>query len=130
MLAQAALRGSRPAWCAAMRRGCPLPTRAWDWVFSSLALQWSERPAQAFAELNRVLKTRWPGLLRPCFRGHCGNWEAWRAVDGRDHVDRFLTLPQLQQAARDGGFEAPALCPRPGPSPTRRSADCCATSRG
>ena len=97
-----------------MRRcgGTALADQSLDWVFSSLALQWCERPAQAFAELNRVLKPGGQVFFSTLLSGSLWQLrEAWRAVDGRDHVNRFLTLPQLQQAARDGGFEAPALCP-------------------
>ena len=94
---------AEPAWCAAMRRGCPLPTRAWTGSSPAWPLQWCERPAQAFAELNRVLKPGGQVFFSTLLSGSLWQLrEAWRAVDGRDHVNRFLTLPQLQQAARDG----------------------------
>ena len=112
MLAQAALRGSGARLVCGDAEGLPFADQSLDWVFSSLALQWCERPAQAFAELNRVLKPGGQVFFSTLLSGSLWQLrEAWRAVDGRDHVNRFLTLPQLQQAARDGGFEAPALCP-------------------
>ena len=112
LLAQAALRGSGARLVCGDAEGLPFADQSLDWVFSSLALQWCERPAQAFAELNRVLKPGGQVFFSTLLSGSLWQLrEAWRAVDGRDHVNRFLTLPQLQQAARDGGFEAPALCP-------------------
>ena len=116
-IAEGMLRHARPLG-GASRFVCgdaerlPLATASHDLIFSSLALQWCERPAQAFAELNRVLKPGGQVFFSTLLSGSLWQLrEAWRAVDGRDHVNRFLTLPQLQQAARDGGFEAPVLCP-------------------
>ena len=103
MLAQAALRsGARLVrrWRAA------LADQSLDWVFPAWPAVVRATRAQAFAEPNRVLK---PGgqvfFSTPCFQGHCGNCgrpggAPWMA---RAHVNRFPTLPQLQQAARDGG---------------------------
>ena len=34
---------------------------------------------------------------------------AWQQLDGRAHVNRFLSLPQLQDAMAAGGFTAPRL---------------------
>lgn len=110
MLAQAALRGSGARLLCGDAEQLPFADETFDWVFSSLALQWCERPAQAFAELHRVLK---PGgrLLFSTLLAE-SLWqlrEAWRTVDECDHVNRFLSLPQLQHAIAAGGFVAPAL---------------------
>ncbi len=112
MLAQATLRGSGARLVCGDAEALPFADQSLDWVFSSLALQWCERPAQAFAELHRVLKPGGQVFFSTLLSGSLWQLrEAWRAVDGRAHVNRFLTLPQLQQAARDGGFETPELCP-------------------
>jgi malonyl-CoA O-methyltransferase len=110
MLQQAALRGSGAHLVCGDAEQLPFADQSLDWVFSSLALQWCERPAQAFAELYRVLK---PGgqlwfstLLSDSL------WqlrEAWRTVDDSAHVNRFLSLPQLHDAIAAGGFTAPRL---------------------
>ena len=110
MLAQAALRDSGARLLCGDAEQLPFADNTFDWVFSSLALQWCERPAQAFGELLRVLK---PGgqiffstLLDESL------WQlraAWQQLDGRAHVNRFLSLPQLQHAIAAGGFAAPTL---------------------
>ncbi|WP_421226729.1 malonyl-ACP O-methyltransferase BioC [Aeromonas jandaei] len=110
MLEQAALRGSGARLVCGDAEQLPFADNAFDWVFSSLALQWCERPAQAFAELLRVVK---PGgqiffstLLDESL------WQlraAWQQVDGRAHVNRFLGLPQLEQALLSAGAIAPGL---------------------
>ncbi|MFM4907772.1 malonyl-ACP O-methyltransferase BioC [Aeromonas dhakensis] len=110
MLAQAALRGSGARLLCGDAEQLPFADGTFDWVFSSLALQWCERPAQAFAELHRVLK---PGgrLLFSTLLAE-SLWqlrEAWRTVDECAHVNRFLSLPQLQHAIATGGFSAPVL---------------------
>ncbi|HHQ4884035.1 TPA: malonyl-ACP O-methyltransferase BioC [Aeromonas veronii] len=110
MLEQAALRGRGARLVCGDAEQLPFADNAFDWVFSSLALQWCERPAQAFAELLRVVK---PGgqiffatLLDESL------WQlraAWQQVDGRAHVNRFLSLPQLEQALAAAGISAPEL---------------------
>ncbi|WP_323065839.1 malonyl-ACP O-methyltransferase BioC [Aeromonas jandaei] len=110
MLEQAALRGSGAQLVCGDAEQLPFADNTFDWVFSSLALQWCERPAQAFAELLRVVK---PGgqiffstLLDESL------WQlrtAWQQVDGRAHVNRFLGLPQLEQALLSAGAIAPGL---------------------
>ncbi|MEZ6961576.1 MULTISPECIES: malonyl-ACP O-methyltransferase BioC [unclassified Aeromonas] len=110
MLARAAERGSGARLVCGDAEQLPFTDEAFDWVFSSLALQWCERPAQAFGELMRVLR---PGgqlffstLLDESL------WQlrtAWQQVDGRAHVNRFLSLPQLEQALAAAGVTAPRL---------------------
>jgi len=91
MLAQAALRGSGARLLCGDAEQLPFADNAFDWVFSSLALQWCERPAQAFGELLWQLRA------------------AWQQLDGRAHVNRFLSLPQLEQALASAGVSAPEL---------------------
>ncbi|HDN9023286.1 TPA: malonyl-ACP O-methyltransferase BioC [Aeromonas veronii] len=110
MLAQAALRDSGARLLCGDAEQLPFADNTFDWVFSSLALQWCERPAQAFGELLRVVK---PGgqiffstLLDESL------WQlraAWQQLDGRAHVNRFLSLPQLEQALASAGVSAPEL---------------------
>ncbi|MNH05864.1 Malonyl-[acyl-carrier protein] O-methyltransferase [compost metagenome] len=110
MLAQAALRGSGARLVCGDAEALPFADQSLDWVFSSLALQWCERPAQAFAELHRVLKPGGQLLFSTLLADSLWQLrEAWRTVDGAAHVNRFLSLSQLQHAIAAGGFIAPAL---------------------
>ncbi|MCW0507412.1 malonyl-ACP O-methyltransferase BioC [Aeromonas piscicola] len=110
MLAQAALRGSGAHLVCGDAEQLPFADQSLDWVFSSLALQWCERPAQAFAELHRVLKPGGQLLFSTLLSDSLWQLrEAWRTVDDSPHVNRFLSLPQLQDAMAAGGFTAPRL---------------------
>lgn len=88
-------------WLVADAEALPLATASVDLVFSSLALQWCQRPAHIFAELARVLR---PGgicvftSLGP--RSLCELRAAWAAVDARQHVNSFLPGAELAAAAR------------------------------
>lgn len=88
------------AWLVGDAEALPLATNSVDLVFSSLALQWCQRPELIFAELARVLKpggrcvftTLGPDTL-------CELRQAWAAVDSRQHVNRFLPAADLVAAA-------------------------------
>ena len=110
MLQQAALRGSGAQLVCGDAERLPFADGSLDWVFSSLALQWCERPAQAFAELHRVLKPGGQLLFSTLLVDSLWQLrEAWRTVDDHPHVNRFLSLPQLQDAVAAGGFTSPCL---------------------
>ncbi|MBC8673866.1 methyltransferase domain-containing protein [Aeromonas hydrophila] len=109
MLAQAALRGSGAHLLCGDAEQLPLPTRR---------LTGSSQPGAA------VVRAAGPGLRRAAPVLKPGGrllfstllaeslWqlrEAWRTVDECDHVNRFLSLPQLQHAISAGGFAAPVL---------------------
>ncbi|HCH53292.1 MAG TPA: malonyl-[acyl-carrier protein] O-methyltransferase BioC [Aeromonas sp.] len=112
MLAQAALRGSGARLVCGDAEALPFADQSLDWVFSSLALQWCERPAQAFAEIHRVLKPGGQLLFSTLLVDSLWQLrEAWGVVDGHAHVNRFLALSQLQQAIGAAGFQAPELTP-------------------
>lgn len=110
MLQQAARRGSGALLLCGDAEQLPFADQSLDWVFSSLALQWCERPAQAFAELHRVLKPGGQLLFSTLLADSLWQLrEAWHAVDGAAHVNRFLSQPQLRHAVSAGGFKAPEL---------------------
>ncbi|GAB3319864.1 malonyl-ACP O-methyltransferase BioC [Haliea atlantica] len=87
-------------WVVGDAEALPLATASVDLIFSSLALQWCYHPRRLLAELARVLKpgscalfsTLGPSTLHE-LRG------AWAAVDDGQHVNRFLPLSALQEAA-------------------------------
>ena len=90
----------RASWVVGDAEALPLATGSVDLVFSSLALQWCYHPRLLLAELARVLRpggrvlfsTLGPATLQELRA-------AWAAVDDRQHVNRFLPLAELQQAA-------------------------------
>lgn len=97
-----ARRRSSPAcaWLVADAESLPLASGSVDLVFSSLAVQWCYRPEHLFAELARVLR---PGgwcvftSLGPETLSELRS--AWGAVDGHQHVNKFLPPAELVAAA-------------------------------
>lgn len=73
----------------------PLRTASIDLIWSSLALQWSEFPAQLFSELERVLKPG--GRLLISTLGRSTLFElraAWAAADQHEHVNSFFEISE------------------------------------
>lgn len=117
-LAESMLRARRPGWrfwkrrqalCADVRR-LPLATGSVDLAFSNLMLQWCDVPAQAFAEIARVLKPG--GLLLASTFGPLTLQElraAWAGADDLPHVSDFPDLPELAGALTASGFQEPVL---------------------
>lgn len=78
----------------------PLADASVELIFSSLAIQWCEQPEKLFSELARVLRpggrvliaTLGPATLHELRR-------AWAAVDDDRHVNDFLPLNRLLEAA-------------------------------
>ncbi|TXS90704.1 malonyl-ACP O-methyltransferase BioC [Parahaliea maris] len=93
-------RGRSGCWVAGDAEQLPLASNSVDLVFSSLAIQWCQRPEALFAELARVLR---PGgvcvvsTLGPATLHELRS--AWAAVDGERHVNDFLPATTLAQAA-------------------------------
>ncbi len=84
----------------------PLKSNSMDLLFSSLALQWCNEPATAFAEINRVLKPGAVALLSTLGPATLQELrEAWAAVDANRHSNEFLPAAQLQQAAEAAGLK-------------------------
>lgn len=92
--------GGDVGWLVGDAEALPLAAGSIDLIFSSLALQWCQRPAALFAELARVLRpggrcvfsTLGPDTLRELRA-------AWAAVDEHQHVNTFIPLEQLHAAA-------------------------------
>ncbi len=78
-------------WVCGDAEALPLTDDSLDLIFSSLAIQWCERPERLFAEVARVLRpggrcmvaTLGPGTLHELR-------DAWAQVDGDMHVNRFV----------------------------------------
>jgi malonyl-CoA O-methyltransferase len=88
----------------------PLATASVDLLFSNLMLQWCDDLAAPLAEARRVLapsglfvlSTFGPDTLRELR-------DAWAAVDGDSHVNRFLDLHDVGDALVRAGFAEPVL---------------------
>ena len=87
-------------WLAGDAEALPLASESVGLIFSSLAFQWCYRPDLLFAELGRVLE---PG--GSCFFSTLGPVtlqelrQSWAAADSSQHVNSFLPMAALQDAA-------------------------------
>jgi len=83
----------------------PLPDASFDGVFSSLTLQWLNQPADALAEMARVLKPDGHMVLSTFVEGTLAELaQAFHVVDDRPHVSRFLAPHQLLGFAKQAGL--------------------------
>ena len=106
MLVAARDRSPLGTFIAADAERLPIRDACVDLVFSSLALQWCANFSRACAEIARVLRPGGVALL--ALPGPATLWElraAWRAVDGREHVNRFAALPEILAAVRAAGLQ-------------------------
>lgn len=97
--------GGVDAWIGGDAEALPLREQSVDLIFSSLAIQWCEDIDRLFAELSRVLKPG--GRLHLATLGPDTLAElkqAWRQVDARVHVNRFVAPAVLQAAMAARGF--------------------------
>ena len=113
MLERARRRGRwlrRPRCLCADLDFLPLADHSIDLVFANAALQWSNRPAQAFQDIARVLKpgglllfsTFGPDTLRELRA-------AWAAVDGQPHVHRFVDMHDYGDMLMAAGLADPVM---------------------
>lgn len=92
-------------WLTGDGESLPLRDHSMDIIFSSLVIQWCENLPQLFTELWRALKpggqllfsTLGPNTLHELK-------QAWGAVDGYVHVNRFQSADDIQAAAAAAGF--------------------------
>jgi malonyl-CoA O-methyltransferase len=88
----------------------PLADHSVDLVFANLLLPWIDEPARLFEEVSRVLReggvfafsTLGPDSLSLLQR-------AWRHVDDHEHVNRFVDMHDLGDAAMRAGLRDPVL---------------------
>lgn len=87
-------------WLVADAESIPIASDSVDLIFSSLAVQWCQRPAHLFAELSRVLRPG--GLCVFTSLGPdtlCELRAAWASVDAGAHVNTFIPVADLIAAA-------------------------------
>ncbi|MGH8179323.1 MAG: malonyl-ACP O-methyltransferase BioC [Steroidobacter sp.] len=88
----------------------PLKDASVDLVFSNLMLEWCADPDAAFSEMRRVLRPQ--GLLSFTTLGPDTLKElreAWRRIDGRVHVHRFIDMHDLGDALLRARFAEPVM---------------------
>lgn len=101
---------SRQRFVAADLEALPFHDGAFDLLFSSLALQWSQDLGRAFAEARRTLRvgglfmftTLGPDTLRELR-------SAWSAVSDSPHVNRFLDMHDIGDTLVGAGFGDPVM---------------------
>jgi len=88
----------------------PLADQSVDLVFANASLQWSTRPAQAFADIARVLRPG--GLMMFSSFGPDTLQElraAWAAVDGAEHVHGFIDMHDYGDMLMAAGLTDPVM---------------------
>lgn len=76
----------------------PVATESIDRIFSSLMLQWCEKPELVLQEINRVLKPGGSAVISTLLDGTLREFkQAWSQVDSHQHVNQFLPIDCYQQ---------------------------------
>ncbi|GAD75733.1 malonyl-ACP O-methyltransferase BioC [Vibrio azureus] len=77
----------------------PFSAGRFDYVFSSLALQWCTDITRPIQEINRILKTTGKGVFSVLLDGSLHELrQSWAKVDSHQHVNQFMTSNQLNFA--------------------------------
>ena len=100
----------RPAVICGHSQQLPVADKSVDMVFSSLSLQWCDRPELAFAEIRRVLKP--DGVLLFSTFGPDTLKElrsSWAAVDNGQHVHTFMDMHDLGDFIVQAGLQEPVM---------------------
>jgi len=100
----------RPRCLCADLDHLPLADQSVDLVFSNASLQWSNQPAQAFADIARILRPG--GLLMFTSFGPDTLRElraAWAAVDGEEHVHGFIDMHDYGDMLMAAGLADPVM---------------------
>ncbi|SDT92140.1 malonyl-ACP O-methyltransferase BioC [Halopseudomonas salegens] len=92
-------------WAVADAEHLPLRSASLDLLFSSLAVQWCPRLDQVLAEARRVLRPGGYLAFTTLVDGSLHELrQAWQAVDGFVHVNRFMPAADLQALLTDSGL--------------------------
>ncbi len=77
----------------------PFEDRSFDYVFSSLALQWCTDLCYPLKEVRRVLKSGGKGFFSTLTDGSLYELrESWEKIDAYQHVNNFITINQVKIA--------------------------------
>lgn len=93
------------AWVAADAEALPLKPGSQDLIFSSLALQWCPDLGRALREAAQALRPGGCLAFSTLVQGTLIELQqAWQAVDGFVHVNRFMPVADLQPLLAAAGF--------------------------
>ncbi|MDN3609669.1 malonyl-ACP O-methyltransferase BioC [Vibrio ostreicida] len=77
----------------------PMATNTFDYVFSSLALQWCQDLSRPLKEMRRVTKPGGQLVFSTLLEGSLKELKrAWASIDSYQHVNHFVTLNQVNIA--------------------------------
>ena len=77
----------------------PFDDASFDYVYSSLALQWCTDLSFPLREIRRVLKKEGRGCFATLVDGSLNELrQAWKKIDAYQHVNNFITLNQVKIA--------------------------------
>jgi len=94
---------SRVQWLCSDGESLALAENSVDVFFSSLAIQWCERPDKLFSEIKRVLKPGGVALFSSLGPNSlCELKASWAKVDQHVHVNQFIALECLLAALPSG----------------------------
>lgn len=100
MLAAAREQASADAYCQGDIDDLPLADASVDGVWSNLAVQWSSDLRTALQQFLRVTRPGGNVLFSTLLDGSLQEvHQAWAALDGRRHANRFLSAAQCADAA-------------------------------
>jgi malonyl-CoA O-methyltransferase len=86
----------------------PFADNVFDGVFSSLMLQWLDKPEQAFSEMARVMKKGGYAIVSTFAEGTLKELKAsFSSVDNHSHTSDFLSGAEWIAKAKSAGF---SLC--------------------
>ncbi len=82
----------------------PFADHSFDYVFSSLALQWCDDLSVPLKEIYRVLKPKGCAYFSTLLDGSLDELkQAWRKVDSYQHVNRFIPRNKVKLALAQSG---------------------------
>ncbi|MFH4736111.1 malonyl-ACP O-methyltransferase BioC [Vibrio diabolicus] len=101
MLSKAMMRcgHERMNYALADAENLPFDDTSFDYVFSSLALQWCADLSYPLREVRRVLKANGKAAFSTLAEGSlCELRASWKKIDAYQHVNNFLSLNQVKIA--------------------------------
>lgn len=89
----------RATFVLADAENLPFGENSFDYVFSSLALQWCCDLSYPLKEIRRVLREGGKGLFSTLTDGSLYELrESWKKIDAYQHVNNFITINQVKIA--------------------------------
>ncbi|WP_321283794.1 malonyl-ACP O-methyltransferase BioC [uncultured Vibrio sp.] len=89
----------RASYVLADAENLPFDDHHFDYVFSSLALQWCSELSYPLREVRRILKEGGAGFFSTLVDGSLFELrESWKKIDAYQHVNNFITINQVKIA--------------------------------